>query len=252
MRVVLACLTLLTNPSSILPVRHLVIVALMSVGCSGGGKQLVGSQEGTAIENEGNTEDKQSVEATSKYEPVAFCGKEFDTDVTEIECHDEYLAELTPLKSLGALERLDLSGSQVSNLTPLSGLSALKRIRLTETFVSDITPLAGLSLEFLGLSGTDVWDLTPLSGMISLEELLLDGTPVFDLKPLIGLSELGLLFLSNTQVTDLTPLLGLTGLTQIYLYNLQLPEAQIKKLKERRGLSVYHILEDNYVDDEDE
>ena len=117
------------------------------------------------------------------------------------------------IRTLTALESLDLWGTQVSDLTPLSGLTALKSLNLSGTQVSDLTPLSGLTaLESLVLSDTQVSDLTPLSGLKELEFLDLWGTQVSDLTPLSGLTALKSLHLVDTPVRDLTSLNGLERL----------------------------------------
>ena len=73
------------------------------------------------------------------------------------------------IRTLTALESLDLMHSQVSDLNPLSGLTALESLYLRGTQVSDLTPLSGLKeLESLDLGDTQVSDLTPLSGLTAL------------------------------------------------------------------------------------
>ena len=49
------------------------------------------------------------------------------------------------IRTLTALESLDLSFSKVSNLAPLSGLTALEKLFLDGTQVNDLTPLIGLT-----------------------------------------------------------------------------------------------------------
>ena len=95
------------------------------------------------------------------------------------------------IRTLTALESLDLMHSQVSDLNPLSGLTALESLYLRGTQVSDLTPLSGLKeLESLDLGDTQVSDLTPLSGLTALESLYLSGTQVSDLEPLRGMERL--------------------------------------------------------------
>lgn len=132
------------------------------------------------------------------------------------------VSNLAPLSGLTALKSLNLGCTEVNNLVPLSGLTTLEWLNLECTQVNNLMPLSGLTaLSVLKLSRTQVHDLTQLSGLTALEKLHLDGTQVNDLTPLIGLTALKFLNLGNTQVNDLTPLSGLTALEFLFLYNNQ-------------------------------
>lgn len=101
------------------------------------------------------------------------------------------------VRTLTALESLDLWGSQVRDLTSLSGLTALESLSIGGTQVSDLTPLTGLTaLKSLSMWCTQAHDLTPLKGLTALEWLDLSGTQVHDLTPLSGLEKLDYLDLS--------------------------------------------------------
>ena len=60
------------------------------------------------------------------------------------------MTDITPLKNLTKLEKINLWGTKVSDLSPLSALSNLKELNLKYCPVEDITPLHGLkSLEYV-------------------------------------------------------------------------------------------------------
>jgi len=172
---------------------------------------------------------------------VTFCGKTYALNVTEIECKDKTVSDITPLKDLSSLQVLKLGSTQkpwlwrtqVSDLTPLKGLINLKELWLGSTQVSDLSPLKGLNnLQDLVLSGTQVSDLTPLKGLTNLQKLHLSETQVVALTPLKGLSSLKMLDLWGTQVSDLSPLKSLNNLEWLYLGG-----AKVKDLTPLKGLN---------------
>ena len=148
------------------------------------------------------------------------------------------------IRTLTALESLDLSFSKVSNLAPLSGLTALESLALSGTQVSDLTPLSGLTaLESLKLMRSQASDLTPLSGLTALKSLDLRGTQVSDLTPLSGLTALKSLYLRGTQVNDLDPLRGLERLEHLDLRDCDLraiPRELYKRLQVVHMDNEYH------------
>ena len=118
---------------------------------------------------------------------------------------------MAPLKELTQLQRLELSGADVTDagLEHLKGLTQLQRLVLTGTRVSD----AGLEhlrrltqLQLLNLAHTQVTDagLEHLKGLAQLKELNLSYTHVTDagLEHLKGLTQLRALKLRETNVTD--------------------------------------------------
>jgi serine/threonine protein kinase len=115
------------------------------------------------------------------------------------------LADLSPLRGM-RLTALVCSGTQVSDLAPLRGMP-LRELNIWYTPVSDLSPLKGMELTVLGCGGTQVTDLSPLRGM-PLRELNVWGTPVSDLSPLKGMG-LTTLACNGTKVSALSPLRGM-------------------------------------------
>ncbi len=118
------------------------------------------------------------------------------------------VTDLTPLRALTGLSRVDCNGSAPgkSKLADLNGLQALKLAGLdcAHTQVANLSPLKGSKLTRLNLTGTPVADLTPLEGM-PLAHLWVNNTNVAELKPLKGM-HLAFLDIRNSKVTDLSPL----------------------------------------------
>ncbi len=126
------------------------------------------------------------------------------------------IGDLTPLKGLTALTRLDFSFNKVSDLAPLKGLTALTRLYLVVNKVSDLTPLKDLTaLTLLSFTDNLVSDLTPLKGLTAMTLLFFGSNKVRNLTPLKDLTALTRLYLIANKVSDLTPLKELTVLTQL-------------------------------------
>ena len=130
--------------------------------------------------------------------------------VIGLEMRGSNLIDISAIRALPALKRLDLNHTVVSNLSPLAGMP------LTELAcqcpVSDLSPLKGMPLVQLDCSNSRVHDLSPLRGM-RLTRLHCYSTQVKDLSPLAGMP-LAKLDCNHARVSDLSPLAGLplTGL----------------------------------------
>jgi hypothetical protein len=107
---------------------------------------------------------------------------------------------------------------RVANLEPLSSLTALQRLSLKGQRVDDVGPLARLTnLEYLNLRHTFVKKLSGLEDLHRLKTLLLDKTPTTNLRPLSELACLRVLHLDKTFVTSISRLAGCTRLDTLHL-----------------------------------
>jgi serine/threonine protein kinase/Leucine-rich repeat (LRR) protein len=134
--------------------------------------------------------------------------REQDGVVTELEFVSDEVSDLSPLRALASLTRLNCAGSapgkgQVADLTPLRGMT-LAVLDCSNTRVSDLSPLRDMPLVYLGVSGTRVRDLSPVEGA-PLLAVNCAGTHVADLAPLAGM-QLTSLDAADAPVTDLSPL----------------------------------------------
>ncbi|MCX6900488.1 MAG: protein kinase [Verrucomicrobia bacterium] len=107
------------------------------------------------------------------------------TSLRRLDCHgskdDQPLTDLSPLRGL-QLEALDCGNSQVSDLSPLAGMP-LQELRCAHTRVTDLSALKNLPLTRLDIWETHVSDLSPLAGT-PLRWLNCKTTRVQDLSPL--------------------------------------------------------------------
>jgi tRNA A-37 threonylcarbamoyl transferase component Bud32/Leucine-rich repeat (LRR) protein len=132
-----------------------------------------------------------------------------DGAVTELRFTSDKVTDLSPVRGIPGLKRLNCSGTQpangkLSDLSPLKGLS-LEWLDCSRTQVADLAPLKGMPLQYLDCYITKVSDLSPLQGM-PLWWLHCDGTGVRDLAPLRETKTLTGLMCIGTAVSDLSPL----------------------------------------------
>jgi serine/threonine protein kinase/Leucine-rich repeat (LRR) protein len=153
--------------------------------------------------------------------------------VTELRFLSHDVVDLTPLRALPELRRLECAGTPVKKGS-LADLAPLKDLKLTElncrdTNVSDLAPLKGLKLTYLDVSNTDVSDLEPLKGA-PLLVLFAGCTKIVDLTPLRDM-KLTILHCYRTPVTDLAPLKDVR-LTALDIHGTQIADlAPLKDMK---------------------
>lgn len=153
--------------------------------------------------------------------------------VIELRFSGKNVADLSPVRALRNLKRLDCNGSE--NETPYSDLSPLRELNLRDLFCSysrihDLSPLRGKPLEKLNLTGTLVEDLSPLAGM-PLKEIRLPETRVKDLTPLKD-ARLWTVDIARTEVHDLAPLKRKPTVV-LHCY-----QTQVKDLTPLKGMSL--------------
>jgi hypothetical protein len=138
-----------------------------------------------------------------KVEPVIEGGK-----VTELRFLADRVTDVSPVRALTGLRRLDCRGSwgvkaQLADLTPLGGME-LTHLICSNTKIVDLTPLKGMKLTDLDLGSGKVTDLAPLKGM-PLTSLDVGYTAISSLTPLADMP-LTKLVCRVTNIADLTPL----------------------------------------------
>ena len=126
-------------------------------------------------------------------------------DLIELNISGTSVADLTPLREMHTLEKLDMSESKVTDLAALSALR-LKSLNFQGCPVSDLTPIRKMPLEEMNLRETRVADLSPLIGM-PIKSIDLAQAPVLDFSPLAQLP-LEKCYLQRNRITDLAVLRG--------------------------------------------
>lgn len=150
--------------------------------------------------------------------------------LTNLDAPSRNIDNLSGLENCTSLQRLWLTGNQVSDLKPLNSLTKVQELSLATNQISDITPLSRLmNLRVLLLGDNQVSDLTPLSKLTKLQKLWLANSiwgdnQVSDITPLSNLTNLRSLGLFRNQISDLTPLSNLTKLQVLSMYRNQIED----------------------------
>lgn len=132
--------------------------------------------------------------------------------VTSLAITSDALTDLSPVRPLAGLQKLECwgtgpgAGNNLADLSPLKGMK-LKHLSFAFTQVADLSPLESMPLETLGIITSPVVDLSPLRGA-SLINLACFDTFVKDLSPLRGMP-IDFLEVHLNQVTDHSPLRGM-------------------------------------------
>ncbi len=108
---------------------------------------------------------------------------------------EETVISKESLHKLIQLKELNLSGKpKIKNLTPLRQLELLEKLDISRTGISDLSPISDLmQLENLNISNTPVEKIGALAALYHLEKLNIDSTNVDDVLPLAALNQLVLL-----------------------------------------------------------
>ncbi len=151
-----------------------------------------------------------------------------------------YIKNIKPLEGLTNLEHISLNGSRISDIEPIKGLKNLQILSLFETNITDLKPIKELTnLQSLNIADTQVTDFQPLAELTNLRDLSLQRTPIIDLEPIKGMTKLLSLIITNCQVHDLEPITGLTNLQQLYLSGTPVSNLEpVKALKKMKSLNI--------------
>lgn len=135
-----------------------------------------------------------------------------ENKVTELSFAPYQVTDLSPVRALTDLVRLDCGSNvaqrygQITDLAPLRGLR-LTKLRCAWNRVTDLAPLQDMPLEWLDFAGNAVRDLAPLRGL-PLRELFCHTNQIRDLTPLADLP-LTSLNCGFNPVEDWSPLRGM-------------------------------------------
>ena len=143
------------------------------------------------------------------------------TSLEGIRAWNTSISDFSPLANSLRLQWLEFSGDRsMSNLTSLRGLKTLRRLEINHCGISDISGLAQLTqLQSLTLHDNLIADVSPLKNLKGLTHLNLSDNVISDVSPLSGLSKLETLILQNNVIADISPLEKLPEKTSIVLPN---------------------------------
>ena len=123
------------------------------------------------------------------------------------------ITDLTGMEYCTSLEKLALTGNQISDLSPLSNLMSLTWLWAGVNQISDVSPLSNLTnLVHVELYQNDISDISALANLTSLDFLWLQRNQISDISILSSFTELYDLDLSYNQIIDIEPLVDNPGL----------------------------------------
>ena len=183
-------------------------------------------------------EDLKSVKSLRIYSPYGkyefikdISGLENFTGLTELIISDSYyndgqvpegtFSDLSPLKGLTGLTKLEIRGTHASSVDDIAGLTNLTSLiiespkHLDLSAIGNLTNLKTLSLETCGIDNEGFNYITDkLTGLTSLElgYLNYEGNDISDISSITKLTKLQTLYLDNNNIADITPLSQLTDL----------------------------------------
>ena len=158
-------------------------------------------------------------------------GLENFTGLTELIIWDSYyndgqvpegtFSDLSPLKGLTGLTKLEICGTHASSVDDIAGLTNLTSLKIESpkhldlSAIGNLTNLKTLSLEACGIDNEGFNYITDkLTGLTSLELGYLnhEGNDISDISSITKLTKLQTLYLDNNNIADITPLSELTDL----------------------------------------
>ncbi|MCY4568441.1 MAG: leucine-rich repeat domain-containing protein, partial [Candidatus Poribacteria bacterium] len=141
------------------------------------------------------------------------------TSLEGVALWDTAIVDFSPLANVPRLRWLEVSGNRsLSNLTSLRDVKTLRRLEINHCGVSDISGLAQLTqLTSLTLRDNSISDVSPLRNLKRLTYLNLRENLISDVSPLTGLTQLEKLILQNNVITDISPLEKLFQKTSVIL-----------------------------------
>ncbi len=186
----------------------------------------------------------------------------------ELLLSDAGIRQLDGLRNCRNLQRLVLTGNQVSDLSPIAGMSSLTGLTANRNLIAHLPDLSGLTslttlvlsdnpldtiteigklttLRLLSLDNLHLANMDVLAGLTDLEELFISGNSLADIEPLRNLRQLRSLLAINNRISDLTPLVENPGIgagDELWIMSNPLSQAatdvQIPVL-EARGVTVH-------------
>lgn len=160
------------------------------------------------------------------------------------------ITDLSPIKSLTDLQRLDLSGVRLTSLGIIQPLRELRYLALASIPLRTVRSLLVFTeLEELDLSWTKLVDLRPLAKLPKLRKLNLSCIfgPQLDLRQLKGAPGLRELRLNATRVTTLAPLTDHPTLYKIWMPDRKVSASDVTILK-RLGSLRRMVIENRLID----
>ena len=170
------------------------------------------------------------------------------TKLTKLDLHrNQIISDVSPLKNLTNLAWLSLRGNRISDMSPLKDLKRLTFLHIGYNVISDVFPLKdSTNLTFLNLDANRISDVSLLKGLTNLTRLELDDNIISDVSPLKDLTKLTFLNLNDNIISDVAPLKDLTKLTFIDLHGNKI--SNVSPLKDLTNLTALRLHENRISD----
>ena len=166
--------------------------------------------------------------------------------LTTLKAGNKGVSNLTGLEYAINLEKLWISGDQISDLSPLAGCTKLILLEVWDTRVRDLSPLANLTqLEELEFKG-GMTDISPLAGLTNLTRLRFYGDGIADISAVADMTKLTRLGFRHHELTDISALTKLTNLEHLELFENNISNLEpLRKMTKLKTLDLGY----NYVSD---
>jgi internalin A len=169
---------------------------------------------------------------------IVIKGQRYSTALESLELYGKNLSDsdLTDLKLMINLRRLDLTGNEIADVSPLSKLVNLRELQLNINQITDISPLSKLvNLQDLYLGFNQITDISPLSKLVNLQDLDLGYNQITDISPLSELKNLEVLDVGGNEPTDYSGIRELKNLTSLHVSDIAMYD--VSHILELKNLS---------------
>lgn len=125
------------------------------------------------------------------------------TQITELDCSETNITDLTPLLCMPQLEKLDISSTRISNFTPLQQLPNLRYLSAVFCYIDNTRVFSKLThLEVLDISYNyaDEINLNGIRPLKNLREFYVNACPETTLLDLLSLNKLNILSLYFSKI----------------------------------------------------
>ncbi len=139
-------------------------------------------------------------------------GLEHATNLVQVELHENYISDLSPLADLTKLESVCLADNAISDISALAHLENMTTLEMSHNNISDLSPVANLTnLEAMSAVNNEIEDITVLTGLTSLKSLDLSQNNVQNIEALATIDTLERANLQQNPIEDVTAVMGLYG-----------------------------------------
>lgn len=162
------------------------------------------------------------------------------TNLKKLDMAGSQIESLEGIENLTLLEEIILDGSAVRKIDELATLNSLKSVSMRQTEISDISPLAGSGVENLTISDNEnLNDISATGKMKNLKKLEIANSPgILDFSVIAGAEKLEALKISDSGLFNIDFLKELPLLTSLELKakGIRNPEP-LKKIKNLKSFS---------------